>query len=339
MGNGLITIKDLARILGVSPSTVSRALKDHPDISTKTKKQVADLAKKMRYEPNTIAVSLRGQKTKTIGVIIPEFVHYFFSTVISGIEEVAQRAGYNVLLCSSNGSFDREVSVAKVLLSRRVDGLLICITKNSKNVRHLLEFKERGVPLVFFDCASESMQADKVIIDDFKAAQTAVGHLVEQGCKSIVYLGGPASLLINQKRYEGYKNALESEDLCFDKALVYDVEEGSIEEGRQAARSFLTLSPRPDGLFATADLLAIGAMREIKKAGLRIPQDMAIVGFSNWEIAELCEPTLTSVFQPGKEMGARATELLLDRIDNLEGDPQIQVLETELIIRASSVKQ
>ena len=325
-------------MLGVSPSTVSRALKDHPDISTRTKKKVQSLAREMHFQPNPMAVSLRGKQTKTIGVIIPELVHHFFSTVISGIEQVAQKAGYNVLVCSSNGSYDREVKVAKVLLSRRIDGLLICVAKNAKDVQHLRDFQERGVPLVFFDCASESLIADKVIIDDYQSSRMAVNHLLEQGCKSIVYLGGSPSLLINQQRFKGYQSALEDAGISLDEELIFHMDGGSIDDGMKAAKTFLNLPRKPDGLFATADLPAIGAMKEIKKAGLKVPRDLALVGFSNWEIAELYEPALTSVKQPGRDMGETATRILLDRIQDQSGDPHTQVLETELIIRQSSVR-
>lgn len=338
MGDNPITIKDIAKILGIAPSTVSRALKNHPDISSHTKKLVNELAAKLHYQPNSIAVSLRGQKTYTVGVIVPELVHYFFSTVISGIETVALEAGYNVLVCSSNASYHREVSVAKDLLNRRVDGLLICVAKNSQDSLHLLEYQKRGIPLVFFDCASDTVEADKVVIDDFQAAKMAVLHLLDQGCSAIAYLGGPQSLGINTKRYHGYANAIESRGYAVDPRLVVHVDEGSLEDGRRATRALLNLPEVPDGIFATADLLGIGAIKEIKDYGLVVPRDIALVGFSNWEIAALCEPSLTSVLQPGEAMGQKAMNMLLNRLENGDGSPLTEVLETELLVRESSLR-
>jgi len=332
------TLKDLARILELSPSTVSRALKDHPDISAETKRRTVELAKEMHFQPNPIAVSLRGQRSYTIGVIVPHFVHYFFSTVISGIEKVAQEKGYHVLVCSANGSHDREVSASMILLNQRVDGLLISIAQDPRNDHHFYEYRNAETPVVFFDCASNSFEADKVIIDDFGATKEAVDHLVEQGCRSIAYMGGPPSLLINQHRFSGYQQALKNAGLEPDPGLEYHGEHGSLEEGKQAAGHFFKHNQVPDGIFATTDLLAIGAIKQIKSLGLRVPQDVALVGFSNWEISEVYEPSLTTVRQPGREMGATAMNLLLERIEKGQGEYRTKILSTELLVRESSVR-
>ncbi len=339
MGNGQVTIKDLAKILGVAPSTVSRALKNHPDISKETKKQVNDLARKMQFEPNPIAISLRGHRTMTVGVIIPEFVHHFFSTVISGIERVALDAGYNVLVCCSNASFEREVAVTRLLLNRRVDGLLLCISKNALNTDHLGDAMARNVPIVMFDNVVQDFKADKVIIDDTQAAYQAVKHLVREGCKSIAYIGGSPSLDINQKRFEGYRQALNENGIAENQLLIKHVERGDVEDGTQAARELLDQGVAIDGLFATADMPAIGAIKQFKKSKLRVPQDIAVVGFSNWKIAEVFDPQLTTVNQPGGQMGSMAMNMLLKRMNGLEDGPQTKVLDTELLIRESSVRK
>ncbi len=326
-------------MLKVAPSTVSRALKDHPDISEATKVQVKRLAEELRYEPNPIAKSLRDHKTHTIGIIIPELVHYFFSTVLSGIESVALDAGYNLLICTSNGRYDREVSVAKVLLHRQVDGLLISVCKNSKDHDHLAEYVARDVPLVFFDCASEAIEADQVVIDDYRAAKNAVVHLLGQGCRAIAYMGGSPSLLINQRRLEGYKVALQEHGLELDPRLIFHVEEGTAEEGREAARELLSQGIPIDGVFATADMMAIGVMKEIKSHGLKVPEDVALVGFSNWEISELYQPALTTVTQPGYEMGACAMQMLLERMEDNGVKVRTRTLDTELLVRTSSLRK
>ena len=326
-------------MLKVAPSTVSRALKDHPDISHATKVQVKRLAEELHYAPNPIAKSLRDHKTHTIGIIIPELVHYFFSTVLSGIESVALDAGYNLLICTSNGRYDREVSVAKVLLNRQVDGLLISVCKNSKDHNHLAEYVTRDVPVVFFDCASEAIEADQVVIDDFTAAKNAVVHLLDQGCRSVVFMGGSPSLLINQRRLDGYKGALQERGLEINPRLISHVEEGTAEEGREAARELLSQGIHMDGVFATADMMAIGVMKELKSQGLEVPEDVALVGFSNWEISELYHPPLTTVTQPGHEMGACAMQMLLERFEGKKVGARTRTLDTELLIRTSSLRQ
>lgn len=339
MGNSQVTIKDLAKILGVAPSTVSRALKNHPDISNETKKQVVKLAEQLAYQPNPIAISLRGQKTLTIGVIIPEFVHHFFSTVISGIEGVALEAGYNVLVCCSNGSYDREVDVTRLLLGRRVDGLLLCVTKNAASSHHLEDAQERGVPVVLFDNAVEGVAMDKVIIDDYHSARKAVMHLLEQGCRNVAYIGGSNSLLINQQRLQGYESALKEYSIPINSRLIKHMEQGDVNDGINSAKHLLQEKVPIDGLFSTADLPAIGAIKCFKESGLRVPEDIAVVGFSDWQIAQIFEPSLSTISQPGKEMGSCAMKLLLERMNGLNGGPQTKVLNTELLVRASSKRK
>lgn len=339
-----VTIKDIARELGISPSTVSRALKDHPDISPDTKKAVNELAEKLNYQPNIVALSLRQSKTNTIGVIIPEIVHFFFSTVISGIEDVAYRAGYNVILAQSNESLARETTDLKALFNSRVDGMLMSISRETTNFDHIEAIMSKGVPMVFFDRVYDTPNSSKVIVDDFAGAKEATLHLIQQGCKRIAHLEGPPNLVISKQRMEGYYEALKENNMTIDKELVVACPFGSIEEGEKATEQLLALKNKPDAIFASNDPAAMGAMKAIKAKGLRIPEDVAVVGFSNWFFSSLMDPPLSSVDQPGFEMGQEAAKLLIRQIEvkdknNDEPIAETKLLKTRLIIRASSIKK
>ena len=336
-----VTIKDIAKKLGISPSTVSRALKNNPSISPATRKKVIELANKLQYEPNKIALSLKNQSTKTIGVIIPEIIHFFFSTVISGIEKVAYSKGYTVLLCQSNESYEKEVIDTKALLSHRVDGILVSHSRETTNFDHFSEVKNRNIPIVFFDRIPNDFDAPSVIIDDFSAAQQATQHLIHQGCKRIAHLAGPKNLEISQKRVQGYLSALEQNNLEKKDSYIINCYEGTKEEGYLGMKKLLQLRPFPDGIFANNDVLAFGAMKAIKDAGLNIPQDIAVIGFSNWNFSSLIEPRLSSVAQPGLDMGKMAVTTLIDQLENsLQFDNcTAKVLPTDLIIRESSNRQ
>lgn len=339
-----VTIKDIARELGISPSTVSRALKDHPDISPQTKKAVNELAEKLNYQPNIVALSLRQSKTNTLGVIIPELVHFFFSTVISGIEDVAYSAGYNVIITQSNESLQREKTDIKALFNSRVDGMLISISRETNSFDHIEGILAKGVPMVFFDRVYENANSSTVIVDDLSGAKEATQHLISQGCKRIAHLEGPPNLGITKQRLEGYVQALNEAGLPVEKELIVSCPQGSIEEGKAATEQLLKLPNRPDAIFATNDPAAMGAMQAIKAAGLKIPDDVAVVGFSNWVFSGLLDPSLTSVDQPGFEMGQEAAKLLIRQIevkskDNEEPIPETKILKTKLIVRDSSLKK
>lgn len=342
MKSSQVTIKDLARELGISPSTVSRALKDHPDISPDTKKAVNELAKKLNYQPNIIALSLRQSKSNTIGVIIPEIVHFFFSTIISGIEDVAYNHGYNVIISQSNESYEREVSDLKALFNSRVDGLLISISRQTTNVDHLKSVFERGMPMVFFDRAVDEMFTSKIIVDDTDGAYQATKHLIEQGCKRIAHLAGPDNLAITKKRVDGYIKALGDNNMMVNEKMILHCQTQTIEEGKEHAIKLLKGKNPPDGIFCFQDLYAVGVLKAAKELGLKVPQDLAIMGFSNWQITTMTDPPLSTVDQPGYEMGKRAAELLLKEIEAKEGDfvePQIVTLPTRLLIRESSKRK
>lgn len=338
-----VTIKDIARELGISPSTVSRALKDHPDISAETKKAVNALAEKLNYQPNIVALNLRQKKTNTIGVIIPELVHFFFSTVISGIEDVAYQAGYNVILTQSNESYQREVLDVKALFNSRVDGLLLSLSRETTNFDHIEYILSKGLPIVFYDRMYNNPNTSKVIVDDYVGAREAVMHLIEQGCKRIAHLQGAPNLIISKDRLRGYQDALTEKQLEVRDSYTIICPEGSVEEGKKAARKLLGLSNPPDAIFCNNDPMAMGAMMAIKEKGLHIPREIALVGFSNWSYGEMMEPSLTTVDQPGFEMGQEAARLLIRQIewaDKGEGDltPETKVLKTRLVVRQSSLK-
>ena len=339
MRSNQITIKDIARILGISPSTVSRALKDHPDINSDTKKAVNELANKLKYQPNAVALSLKNSRSNTIGIIIPEIVHYFFSSVISGIEDIASQRGYTVIICQSNESFDREVANAKTLLSHRVDGILISISKQTNTFTHFQNLQEGGIPLVFFDRIAPGINADQVIIDDIEASYDATRHLIENGCKRIAHFAGPQSLLIGRNRLQGYINALTEAGLPVDNRLI--IQADTFEKARNTVGQMLDSGTIPDGIFAVNDMTAIGAMQTIKKRGLRIPEDVSIVGFSDGYLSGVTDPHLSSVDQHGYEMGTMAAEMLFKRIlsDETEYIPEIKTLKANLIVRGSSQKE
>ncbi len=336
MKNSPITIKDIARELKISASTVSRALKNHPDISSETKKAVNELAEKYNYQPNAVALSLKQRRTNTIGVIIPEIVHYFFSSVISGIEDVAYDQGFNVIICQSNEMYEREVVNVRTLLANRVDGILASITKETLKYDHYYKIRENDVPLVFYDRVVPDFEADQVIVDDLKAAYNATKHLIEGGRKKIAHFAGPQNLLIGQLRKEGYLKAMNEAGLQINSDWI--VEADNFEKGRIATLNLLDEKIDIDGIFAVNDLTALGAMQTLQKKGIKIPKQVAVVGFSDGRLSGITDPPLTSVDQHGYEMGTIAAELLLNRIkgNNSEIPFETKVLNTNLIVRGSS---
>ena len=287
--------------------------------------------------PNLIAQSLQNQRSNTIGIIVPEIKHSFFASVISGAEDVAYESGYTIMVCASNEEFEREAINTRAMLSHRVAGLLISLSSQTNNLDHLKMVLNRGIPLVFFDRAPREMPASQVIADDFQGAFEAVSHLIAAGHTRIAHLAGPQNLAISCHRFQGYRKALQDHGLPFDQALV--IEGGyANEDGYQGMKELGRLHPRPRALFAVNDPVAIGVYQYAKEAGLRIPQDMAVVGFSNEAVSALLDPPLTTVEQPAYEMGESAATLLLQQINagNHGGFvPEIKRLKTRLIVRAS----
>jgi len=331
------TIKDLARELKLSPSTISRALRDHPDISPKTKKRVVSLADKLDYHPNSIAQSLQTKRTKTIGVIVPEIKQPFFASVINGIEELAYAAGYTIIVCQSNETADREVLVTRSLGSHRVAGLLVSLSRSTKNLDHFKLLQRRGVPIVFFDRVSNDIEASKVVVDDYKGAFDVVAHLIKSGYQRIAHLAGPKNLSISKFRLKGYMDALRQENLPFDDSMVVY---GGLDDtdGIVGFQKLLHLQTLPDAIFAVNDPVATGAFVMIKEHGMKIPDDIALAGFSNTYMTSLLDPPLTTVEQPSYEIGKTAAQLLMEQINNNDEEllPKFIVLKTNLIVRGST---
>lgn len=309
-----VTIKDIANILGISISTVSRALKNHPDISEETKNQVKELAIKLNYEPNALALNLRRCRTNTIGVIIPEIVHHFFSSVISGIEDVAYDRGYNVMVCQSNESYEREKINAQALLLNRVDGVLVSVSKNTYNFDHIRAFVNQGIPLVFFDRICPEIIADRVIINDEGGAFMATEHLISLGCKNIAHFSAPQNLLIGQDRCAGYQRALKRHNIPYNPDLILHCD--TSEDAFEKTEKFLKINPSVDAVFAVNDSTAIAAMKVIQRMGKKVPNDIAVIGFGDGPNTEIVSPTLSTIEQKGTEMGTEAIRLLLNRIEN-----------------------
>ncbi len=333
----LITITDIAKRLGIAPSTVSRALRDHPDISEETKGRVKKLARDSRYTPNAISDSLRNRRTTNIGVIIPEIAHDSFAKAVSGIEEIAYHAGYTTLLCQSNENYEREVVNSNMLLKQRVAGIIVSISQNTKNSDHFQKLIDYGIPLVFFDRVCEDIRAHKVVIDDTASAFTAVRYLIERGYTKVAHFAGPKQLGICQRRLHGYLMALKQSRIPVHDELIrfggmYE------EDGYNSMDSLIKKNIIPDAILAVNDPVAIGALQRIKEEGLNIPNEIGLIGFSNNQITSVVSPPLTTINQPFYSMGKRAAEILLAVIGKeTESDTIATVtFEAELIIRGST---
>ena len=337
MHKGQVTIKDIARELGISPSTVSKALKGHPDISPDTKKAVRELVDRWHYKPDPIALSLKGGSSKIIGVIVPEIVHYFFSTVISGIEDLAYNDGYHVMFCQSNESYEREVKAVDTLLASRVDGILVSMCKVTKKFDHFRNIVESGIPLVFFDRICEEMETDRVIVDDEAGAYEATKHLIETGCKNIIHLSGPQNLLIGENRKNGFIRALIEYNLPVNENNIFSCD--TKEEAHKIIPGLLEMKPAPDGFFAVNDLTAAETMKIVKLKGFKVPDDISIVGFTSGMISDLTDPPLTSVEQHGYSIGKEAVRLLINNLTDSDDRPfQTKIIKTQMVIKGSTRK-
>jgi len=331
-----VTLKDIAQKLGVSTSTVSRALQDHPDISVKTREAVKELAKILGYKPNMVALNLKHSRTNTVGVLVPEVEHYFFSTILNGVEEVAYKNNFSVMVFQSNESYLREVLIAQTFLANRVDGLLASFSKNTHDFSHFQQILDNEIPLVFFDREREELHADSVIVDDYSGAYNAVTHLISKGCRKIAFFSAPQHLVLGKNRLEGYKAALEHHGISYNTDLVYACD--TFDQAEKISRSILKKHDRPDAIFAVNDLTAIGAMKVAKQLGLKIPDDIKFVGFENSRSAWICEPELTTIDQFGFELGKKATELLLSRIrlNSFDYKTEKQIVKTHLVKRETT---
>jgi LacI family transcriptional regulator len=337
-----ITLKEIATKLGISITTVSKALKNYPDVSAKTKKAVIDLAQSLHYTPNSFAVNLRTKESKTIGLIIPEVVHHFFSNVVNAIIDEAEKNGYLVIILQSNESLDLEKKQVELLINKRVDGIIMSISNESNNDDHIKEIINRNIPFVMFDKINKLTSCSKVIIDDQKAAFNAVQHLIDTGCKKIVHIRGPLNPQNSIDRFIGYKKALEKNNIPFDSKLVYTCEKVTFEEGMDFAKQIIKEHTDVDGIFAITDLVAVGVLTYFNDNGIKIPEQIAVIGFSNWFMSQVLTPKLSSVEQPSHEMGVESFNLLMEEMichkEGISFIPRTIELETSTIIRESTLR-
>jgi LacI family transcriptional regulator len=339
MSNEKITIHDIARKLNITASTVSRALKDHPRISEETKKAVLKVARKLNYQPNHIAAALRNGRSNIIGIIVPTADRSFFSSVVRGIEEIANKAKYNVMICQTYDNYEKEVATVEALLNARVDGIIASHGKETLNFDHFLKVKERGIPLILFDRSNDDLEVSHVVIDDYLGAFKATEHLIQQGCKRIAHFTNARKISIFSERLRGYREALAKYNIDYTESLVVE-SNLQLEDGRTSMEKLLKLKKIPDAVFSASALGAVGAMQVLKEQKIRIPEDVALVAFSNEAFTSFTEPSLTAVDQHSMRIGNAAAEIFLEEInsDRKKFIPQKIVLTPELIIRASSLR-
>uniref|UniRef100_UPI003216FC3F LacI family DNA-binding transcriptional regulator n=1 Tax=uncultured Draconibacterium sp. TaxID=1573823 RepID=UPI003216FC3F len=332
-----ITIHDIAKALNLSASTVSRALNDNPLISKATRTKIKQTAKKMGYRPNVMAANFRTKRTNTIGVIVPLINRHFFSSVISGIEDIAYQQGFAVTISQSNDNFEKESKIAHTLFANRVDGLILSIAMETQSYNHLKLFTERNIPLVFFDRIVDEIAAHKIVVDDFGAAYEATRHLISSGKKRIAHIGGPLNLKIYQNRQEGYRKAILESGLELKDSFI---ENNSLTraDGTKATKKLLENETMPDAIFCANDTTALSCIIYLQSIGIKVPDDISIIGFSNEPFSELVTPSISTIKQPGFEIGKKAAELIIAQINQKEKSTNYETITmpTELIIRNSS---
>lgn len=332
------TIVDIANQLGVSPSTVSRALHNHPSISDETKRKVLAVAEQHSYQPNMLALSLLNKRSGIIGIVVPEITGYFFATVISGVQDMVSSAGYKLIICQSNESFEEEKKLLQDMTLLRVDGVLISPTRDTHTFEHFHKFKGAGTPLVIFDRDCPQFEADKVLVDSYDGAYQAVEYLIKTGCKHIAHISGPIAIPTFKQRLDGYLNAHYDNNLPIRSELIVYSNGFSSEDGVEAITQIMERNEQLDAIFAVNDAVAIGAMRVIRERGHQIPEDISVVGFDDEPYAYFFNPPLSSVWQPVYELGMLSAKILLDRFtsNNTKQAYRYEVLKPELVIRDSS---
>jgi|KBSSwiS6_1023812.scaffolds.fasta_scaffold13405_3 LacI family transcriptional regulator len=335
-----VTIYDIAKKLNISPATVSRGLQDHPAISKKTKKKIAEVVDELGYRTNHFARNLRQRHTKTIGVIVHELKSNFITSVLAGIEKVTAEAGYDLIIAHSSESTEKEIANAKNLFHKRVDGLIASISFDTINLEHFKLYKQRRVPVIFFDRVEQDGSNTTVVIDNAKCGYEATKHLIDQGCKKIVLVTSNLRRNVYSLRYKGYRDALSDYGLNFDESLLL-INDLSENAGVESALQILKMDPLPDGIFITNDFVAAVCIRVLKRHGIAIPGDIAVVGFNNDAIGTLIEPELTTINYPGIDMGEIAANSL---ISYLKGPADVHkpytiIVPSDLIVRKSSLKK
>ncbi|KAF2514828.1 LacI family transcriptional regulator [Flavobacterium salilacus subsp. salilacus] len=333
-----VTLKQIAKELDVSISTVSKSLRNSPEISEDTRQKVQAFAKLYNYRPNNIALSLKNKKTKTIGIIIPEIVHHFFATVISGIEQVANENGYNVIVCLSDESFDKEVINMDMLANGSIDGFIMSLSKETqlkKDFHHIEEVINQGMPVVMFDRVTNEVLCDKVIIDDQLAAYRAVEFFIKSGFKKIALVTTVDYVSVGKLRTDGYINALIDHDMSVSENMIVKIED--IENCASKIEKLLN-DKKPDAIFAVNELFAVTTIKLANKMGMKVPDDISVIGFTDGIISQFSTPSISTISQNGIKMGGRAAKMLIERLEMDEENEQYttELIETELVLREST---
>lgn len=337
MVNKNITIKDIARKLGISKSTVSRALGNRADVHPETKKKVLELAGKLQYAPNIFGINLKQQKTNTIGVIVPETINSFFARALGGIQKRAEMAGVNVMICQSNESYISEKKNITNLVTNRVAGMIVSVSRETDNSEHFRPLLEKNIPLVFFDRICDDINASTVITDNYEVTCEAVEHLISQGMRRIAFVAGPQHLYNSKFRLKAFIDTMEKHNL---PVLDYYIVHSNYQSDKVETytRYLINLPQRPEAIFAINDAAALEMMDIIKKSGLKVPDDIAVLGFNNEAFGKYIEPSLTTVDQPAHEMGEVAAELLIHEIHHPEAPKENRLVKSKLVVRASTRK-
>lgn len=335
-----ITIYDIAKHLNISATTVSRGLKDHPAINKNTRKKIFEAAKHLGYRSNTFASSLRSKKTYTIGVIVPRLNSYFMSSVLAGMEDAASRENYNLIISQSLENSEKEIANAHTMFNKRVDGLLVSLAYDTENINHFEPFIKKGIPVIFFDRIYPHIDSTSIVIDNYKAAYDVTKHLIDQGCKRIMHLGGNLLRNVYTDRLKGYKHALRDHNLPFDEKKMVYISKLSEEAGNKAAEHILKMGTKPDAVFSANDTAAVFCMIKLKEAGILIPNDIAFAGFNNDPISKVIEPNLTTVNYSGYDVGEAAVSSLVNHLNGISNvkTTNMIILRSDIIIRASSLK-
>ncbi len=331
--------KDIAKLLGISKSTVSRALKNHPDISKSTKEAVIELAKSFHYRPNAVAASFRNKKSKIIGLIVPQISYFFFPSVIEGIEHELYKHHYNLMILQSNESYEREAEACNILLSNNVEGILVSISRKTQDLKHFEDLISLNLPVVFFDRVPNKMKADMVLLDDIDGAYKATNHLINIGKKRIAICVGNPNLLISKNRLKGYERAFEKNNMKINHNYIISGE--TPQQSEEETYKLLNMTNPPDSIFAISDLTMSGIMKAIYKKKLKIPEDIAVIGFCEEPFSSMFNPPLSTIKPMGFEIGKTATQLLFSRINKgiEKSKTNCIYLQSEMILNESTVKQ
>ena len=338
-GKASLTMRDIAKEFGISIATVSRALKDSPRISAERRAAIQQYAREHNFAPNVIAESLRHSRVKpmkVIGVIIPEFTHFYFSSVLSGIEQEASARGYRIMVAQSDECYEREVKICQSFFENKVCGVIVSQAKDTQKYDHFQRLIDAGVPLVFYDRICTGVNASRVVVDDYMGAFNAVTHLIETGCHRIAFYGSSMTLEISKNRYNGYRDALLKHGVLPDDSLIRFCDNRA--DAEAITPEILQMENRPDGFFAVNDDTAIGILYTAKRMGLRVPDDVSICGFTNGQRAVACDPMLTTVEQRGIMVGEEAANILIGQVEETIPREKIvrRIVRTRLIIRGTT---